>query len=226
MTKTTANRLAILSKSIDIEYHCLFTPIIELCLQSINMNPHVSRARSDQISSLYFFCPLDGIWFENIAAHVECRNERSGISSEVSSTNRWLCAFWWLFVCSDKHRIISSKLSSRSANPSIMKVSQSAAVDIVQRILIDQHRKSWANIHRISTTRFSDRCQTSLIPIKYFRKIPWSETTRDWHQTAIRFRDEQSENFTFVVLDNTATLFRFGYCRRSPREATCLCILR
>ena len=39
-------------------------------------------------------------------------------------------------------------------------------------------------------------------------------------------RDEQSEHFAFVVLDGTGTLFRFGYCRRSNREATCLCLIR
>jgi len=39
-------------------------------------------------------------------------------------------------------------------------------------------------------------------------------------------RDEQSELFAFVVLDTTSTSFRFGYCRRSNREATCLCIIR
>ncbi|CAF1302810.1 unnamed protein product [Adineta steineri] len=37
--------------------------------------------------------------------------------------------------------------------------------------------------------------------------------------------DEQSEHFTFVVLDTTSTSFRFGYCRRSNREASCLCII-
>lgn len=37
--------------------------------------------------------------------------------------------------------------------------------------------------------------------------------------------DEQGEHFAFVVLDATGTLFRFGYCRRSNREATCLCII-
>ncbi|CAF5139323.1 unnamed protein product [Rotaria sp. Silwood1] len=38
--------------------------------------------------------------------------------------------------------------------------------------------------------------------------------------------DEQSEHFAFVILDTTGTLFRFGYCRRSNRESTCLCISR
>ncbi|CAF3794047.1 unnamed protein product [Rotaria magnacalcarata] len=37
--------------------------------------------------------------------------------------------------------------------------------------------------------------------------------------------DEQSEHFAFVILDSTGTLFRFGYCRRSNRESTCLCII-
>ncbi|CAF1217920.1 unnamed protein product [Rotaria sordida] len=37
--------------------------------------------------------------------------------------------------------------------------------------------------------------------------------------------DEQSEHFAFVILDTTGTLFRFGYCRRSNRESTCLCII-
>ncbi|UJR09433.1 hypothetical protein I4U23_013673 [Adineta vaga] len=37
--------------------------------------------------------------------------------------------------------------------------------------------------------------------------------------------DEQSELFAFVVLDPTSTSFRFGYCRRSNREATCLCMI-
>ncbi|CAF4053363.1 unnamed protein product [Rotaria sp. Silwood2] len=37
--------------------------------------------------------------------------------------------------------------------------------------------------------------------------------------------DDQSEYFTFVVLDSTSLIFRFGYCRRSNRESTCLCIL-
>ncbi|CAF0844360.1 unnamed protein product [Didymodactylos carnosus] len=36
---------------------------------------------------------------------------------------------------------------------------------------------------------------------------------------------EQDEHYAFAVLDNTAVLFRFGYCRRSNRESTCLCIL-
>ncbi|CAF3909211.1 unnamed protein product [Adineta steineri] len=34
--------------------------------------------------------------------------------------------------------------------------------------------------------------------------------------------DDQSEHFTFVVLDSTGAIFRFGYCRRSSRESTCL----
>ncbi|CAF4634372.1 unnamed protein product [Rotaria sp. Silwood1] len=37
--------------------------------------------------------------------------------------------------------------------------------------------------------------------------------------------DDQSEYFTFVVLDSTSLIFRFGYCRRSNRESTCLCII-
>ncbi|CAF0891545.1 unnamed protein product [Adineta ricciae] len=37
--------------------------------------------------------------------------------------------------------------------------------------------------------------------------------------------DDQSEHFTFVILDSTGTLFRFGYCRRSNRESTCLCLI-
>ncbi|CAF0811124.1 unnamed protein product [Rotaria sordida] len=37
--------------------------------------------------------------------------------------------------------------------------------------------------------------------------------------------DDQSEYFTFVVLDSTSLIFRFGYCRRSNRESTCLCIM-
>ncbi|CAF0783895.1 unnamed protein product [Adineta ricciae] len=37
--------------------------------------------------------------------------------------------------------------------------------------------------------------------------------------------DEQSEHFAFVVLDPTSTSFRFGYCRRSNRESTCLCMI-
>jgi len=37
--------------------------------------------------------------------------------------------------------------------------------------------------------------------------------------------DDQSENFTFVVLDSTGLTFRFGYCRRSNRESTCLCMI-
>ncbi|CAF3898028.1 unnamed protein product [Rotaria magnacalcarata] len=38
--------------------------------------------------------------------------------------------------------------------------------------------------------------------------------------------DDQSEYFTFVVLDSTSLIFRFGYCRRSNREPTRLCIIR
>ncbi|CAF3083172.1 unnamed protein product [Rotaria socialis] len=37
--------------------------------------------------------------------------------------------------------------------------------------------------------------------------------------------DDQSEYFTFVVLDSTSLIFRFGYCRRSNREPTRLCII-
>ncbi|UJR36733.1 hypothetical protein I4U23_029448 [Adineta vaga] len=37
--------------------------------------------------------------------------------------------------------------------------------------------------------------------------------------------DDQSEHFTFVILDSTGSIFRFGYCRRSNRESTCLCII-
>lgn len=37
--------------------------------------------------------------------------------------------------------------------------------------------------------------------------------------------DEQSENFTFVVPDGLDLTFRFGHCRRSNRESTCLCLI-
>jgi hypothetical protein len=37
--------------------------------------------------------------------------------------------------------------------------------------------------------------------------------------------DDQNENFTFVVLDSDGLTFRFGYCRRSNRESTCLCLI-
>lgn len=49
---------------------------------------------------------------------------------------------------------------------------------------------------------------------------------RDMENLLVFVSDEQSEHFAFVVLDGTGTLFRFGYCRRSNREATCLCIIR
>jgi hypothetical protein len=42
----------------------------------------------------------------------------------------------------------------------------------------------------------------------------------------VLFSDDQSENFTFVVLDSNGSTFRFGYCRRSNRESTCLCLIR
>jgi len=65
--------------------------------------------------------------------------------------------------------------------------------------------------------------QILLIHAKYLRKNFFNKL-KSQYQTICR--DEQGEHFAFVVLDSTGTLFRFGYCRRSNREATCLCIIR
>lgn len=65
--------------------------------------------------------------------------------------------------------------------------------------------------------------QVLLIPAINFRK---NYSIKLIKRSNSRSRDEQGEHFAFVVLDTTGTLFRFGYCRRSNREATCLCIIR
>ncbi|CAF1457512.1 unnamed protein product, partial [Didymodactylos carnosus] len=37
--------------------------------------------------------------------------------------------------------------------------------------------------------------------------------------------EDQGEHYTFVLVDSTGVLFRYGYCRRSNRGSTCLCML-
>jgi hypothetical protein len=74
----------------------------------------------------------------------------------------------------------------------------------------------------ISPIKFLKLQQVLHIHIAFYRK----GKIRSRRLKLILFSDDQNENFTFVVLDSDGLTFRFGYCRRSNRESTCLCLIR
>ena len=92
-------------------------------------------------------------------------------------------------------------------------------LNVLVPTILRKYPANYADESLKTTTSFAYPCK---IP-SYDSKC-WIEFN-EWIGWLI-FRDEQGEHFAFVVLDSTGTLFRFGYCRRSNRDATCLCIIR